>query len=437
MTMEQTIYELVKYLNCVFEVFLFYYFLESLFPVYEEHKKRIWLEIVAAASIIYGVNVLRIPTANLISVFLVYSCLTWLVFRKNLKIMLPYMVFCIILLASTEFIIHYIFYIIKIKYQETAVEGILVLFIQGILRFLIIEMLRKKNSDNWSYSKEVMGYMKYILLLPIATIVFWGGIVYFDYFPIGYGLICLGGLLLVVSNIGGFFIIRKMLEVINSANEAELRTMKTQLEQKHYQRIEEINQEYAQYAHEIKKAARTVQQLAEQGNHREISQVAAQLQKSGAAFSKKIYCSDILLNAILLERQKIAEQQHMDFSVNIQQGTDFKFVDELDRIVLFGNLLDNAMEAASKAENGYIQVDSYMANEALLIFRVENNFKIAPKRKGSEYLSAKKEKGHGYGLKNVKEAAEKYGGFLYLEEESDRFIAVLTLSNMRKEMRSH
>lgn len=432
MKFEQNVYEVVKYLNCIFEVFLFYYFLESLFPVYEERKRYIVLEIAAAASIIYGVNMWGIPSGNLIAFFLIYACLAWLLFHKNLKVVLPYIVLCIVLLAATEFVFHYIYRLTGVVYQEVGIKRSLLLFIQGVFRFLIIEQLRKNDSEVWKKGENIQEYLKWLFLLPIATIILLNGVMYEDRFPLGYGLICLGGTLLIVSNIGGFFIIEKILEVISSVNEAKLIIMKTQLEQKHYQRIEEINQEYAKYTHEVRKVARMVQQLAEQGNQREISRVVSKIQKKGATFSDKVYCSDVLLNAMLLERQKTAEQRHIEFSVQMQPGLDYSFIDEFDRIVLFGNLLDNAIEAASKTEHGYILVDSYMGNGALLIFRVENNFKVLLKKKEFEYLSTKKEKGHGYGLKNVKETAEKYGGILHLEEENSNFIAVLTVSNMKK-----
>ena len=432
MRVEQIIYELIKYLNCVFEVFLYYYFFESLFSLYEERKNYIVTEIIIAASIIYVINIFQIPLGNLLSALLIFVCFSWLLFHKSPRNTLPYIVLFIVIFSLIEFIFHYIYRLTGIDYQEPGIKRVLLLLVQGVFRFLIVEILRKNNGEIWAKGESICDYLKLLFILPIATIILLNGVLYVEHFPLGYGLICLGGILLIVSNIGGFFIVGKILEVINSMNEAKLTIIKTELEKNHYQRIEEINQEYAKYAHEIRKAARTVQQLAEQGENREISQIAVQLQKSGAAFSNKIYCSDVLVNAILLERHKIAEQRNVEFSVQIQPGIDYSFIDELDRIILFGNLFDNAIEAASKTKKGYMRIDIYMGNQTLIICRVENNFTMLPKKKGFEYLSTKKEKGHGYGIKNVKEVAEKYGGILNLEEEQPRFVAVLVLSNMPK-----
>lgn len=59
------------------------------------------------------------------------------------------------------------------------------------------------------------------------------------------------------------------MEVMDNMRQAENTLLKSQLERLHFERIEELNQGYAAYAHEIKKAARTVQQLAEQGKQEE------------------------------------------------------------------------------------------------------------------------------------------------------------------------
>lgn len=104
------------------------------------------------------------------------------------------------------------------------------MLVQGVFRFLIVEILRKNNGEIWAKGESICDYLKLLFILPIATIILLNGVLYVEHFPLGYGLICLGGILLIVSNIGGFFIVGKILEVINSMNEAKLTIIKTELE---------------------------------------------------------------------------------------------------------------------------------------------------------------------------------------------------------------
>lgn len=432
MTFETTIYELLKYLNCIFEMFLFYYFLESLFPVYEDRKMVRAVDVIGIASILYVVNSLEIPTFNLTIAFLSFVCLAWLIFRKSPWAILPYSMLCVIILASLEVIFTYVYRVIGVDRQDPNMKRIIMLLLQGAIRFFIVVMLRKNNSDIWIHGQTVNGYFKYLYVLPMATVILLNGILYFREFPWGYILISVGGFFLILSNIVEFFIIEKIMEVMNNIRGVENALLKSQLERWHFERIEELNQEYATYTHEIRKVARTVEQLAEQGNQKEICKIAKHLQENNNRFFSKVYCADKVINAILLERKKIAEDQKIQFDVEVQVGIDFEFIEETDRIVLLGNLLDNAIEGAAKAKDGYVRVDIYMGNNALLITRIENNHNTKLKKKGNEYMSTKQEKGHGYGLKNVRVCAEKYGGNLYIEEEGGTFLTILIVSNVQK-----
>lgn len=35
---------------------------------------------------------------------------------------------------------------------------------------------------------------------------------------------------------------------------------------------------------------------------------------------------------------------------------------------------------------------------------------------------------HGFGIANVRDIAQKYGGLLYIEQDGERFVAILTIS---------
>ncbi len=313
MTFETTIYELLKYLNCIFEVFLFYYFLESLFPMYEDRKLVRAIDMTMIASVLYAVNGLEIPAFNLTMAFFGFACLAWLIFHKSLRAILPYSMLCVIILASLEVVFVYVYHLIGVDRQEPDMRRIMMLLLQGVIRFFIVVMLRKNNSDVWNHAQAVNGYLKYLYVLPAATVILLNGILYFREFPWGYILISVGGIFLILSNIVEFFIIEKIMEVMDNMRGVENALLKSRLERWHFERIEALNQEYAIYAHEIRKVARTVEQLAEQGNQEEICKIAKHLQENNNWVSSKVYCVDKIINAVLLERKKMAEEQKIQF----------------------------------------------------------------------------------------------------------------------------
>ena len=72
-------------------------------------------------------------------------------------------------------------------------------------------------------------------------------------------------------------------------------------------------------------------------------------------------------------------------------------------------------------------------NGSIVILHIVNNFKRENNKKGNVYLTTKDDKvRHGFGIKNVKELAEKYNGILKITEQENIFSITLTLSNARK-----
>lgn len=84
---------MIMYLNCVFEVFLFYHYLNTWFPFYEEDKKIRILESGIFAALIFGINLVGNFYLNLLCIPLVLTFFSWLLFREKIKVLLFYVFF--------------------------------------------------------------------------------------------------------------------------------------------------------------------------------------------------------------------------------------------------------------------------------------------------------------------------------------------------------
>ena len=91
-----------------------------------------------------------------------------------------------------------------------------------------------------------------------------------------------------------------------------------------------------------------------------------------------------------------------------------------DSSILLGNLLSNAIEAATKTEEGYVSL-RLLIEKNMLALQVKNSYGGVLKRKGDEFLSNKKEKGHGIGLRNVRELVERRQGSFQVDYDEKEF----------------
>lgn len=119
------------------------------------------------------------------------------------------------------------------------------------------------------------------------------------------------------------------------------------------------------------------------------------------------------LDLILTEKSLLCAQNSITFTC-MADGKKLAFMDKTDIYALFGNLVDNAVEAVMKIEKTEERIIelSVKASEKIIAISVKNRFdgEILTGKDGLPVTTKKRDGYHGYGLKSIKFIAEKYGG---------------------------
>lgn len=143
-----------------------------------------------------------------------------------------------------------------------------------------------------------------------------------------------------------------------------------------------------------------------------------------------IYSANPVVNAILKVKSVKAKEKEIPMQVTTLLPQRVS-VDIGDMGVLYGNLLDNAIEAAMavEQEKRYVHVESKF-QEGRLLLSIKNS---KPSGTSSYRQTSKKDKiKHGRGIRSVRKVAEKYGGELLLKDQGEHFEAVLLLNGVAK-----
>ena len=122
----------------------------------------------------------------------------------------------------------------------------------------------------------------------------------------------------------------------------------------------------------------------------------------------------------------------LDRDIRVSLPADLPVVD-VDLCALLGNALDNAREAAVKAEDKKISVRC-RADKGMLMLKVTN---VLTGDERDDLATTKTDKKHhGLGLSGMREIAQRYGGTLETTTDSGCFIllACLPLSGVCKKM---
>lgn len=165
--------------------------------------------------------------------------------------------------------------------------------------------------------------------------------------------------------------------------------------------------------------------ILEKQNSADTKEMAEDLRRKISDYENYVHTGNEFLDIIIRDKAKKAKETETDFSANInfERGS---FIDAMDMSTIFGNALDNALEAQLKIPKNrrMITVKADCVREMLSIV-FENNCVIDGN--GHEKTTKQDQFLHGFGIRNIKKAVEKYEGECSIRKESGRFAMKIIL----------
>lgn len=125
------------------------------------------------------------------------------------------------------------------------------------------------------------------------------------------------------------------------------------------------------------------------------------------------------LDIIIRDKAKAAQEKKIDFNavISFEAGS---FMELLDISTIFGNALDNAIEASEKLPEGQrlVTVKAERVRELLLIMVTNNTL---PETVSTRQTTKADRFAHGFGLPNIRKAVQKYDGQCSTTSEGGEF----------------
>ena len=147
-----------------------------------------------------------------------------------------------------------------------------------------------------------------------------------------------------------------------------------------------------------------------------------ELETSIDEYSTVIECGHPAIDIVLTEKNILCATAGVKFSYMID-GTLFAFLTDREIYSLFGNAMDNALEAAERVADPANRMISLKSNVrgGLAVLQIENTYEGERDLSGDLPLTTKRDSGHGFGLRSIRRIAEKHGGGMALRAEDGIF----------------
>lgn len=264
-------------------------------------------------------------------------------------------------------------------------------------------------------------YSFMLVLIPIGSIYIMNNI-----FMLGYRLhsnraniqSAVTAVILLGVNVLVFYIYIKL------ADDLQLRRMTSVYEQqldlceRHQQERELSILQLRDVRHNMKNNLVSILAYAENGDNEKIIRFVNEIMEEGGIKTSTVTNSgNIVIDSLIGYWYVEAKKVGIDFSVNLNIPMEMPFRGA-DICLILGILLENAVEAAQKAEGKkYIRLHMKYDKNNLLLF-VENNYKgVLIKTKDKRLKSTKTDAGnHGVGLSSVYRIAAKYHGVVTIDD---------------------
>lgn len=198
------------------------------------------------------------------------------------------------------------------------------------------------------------------------------------------------------------------------------------IREEQYRRICESIENSRKQRHDIQHHLLTLEGFLDSCDIQKARDYLKQYAESSARSGIVKFCNNPIINMLVSHYFQAAEELGIEFSVHISIP-DALSVQDIDLSVLLGNLLENAVEAASGAKPVERVISlSMLCSGKMLAVTVDNGFDGNVSQNGGEYLSSKSAH-RGLGLKSLADIAEKYGGGAEFRHDGKMFYSSVML----------
>ena len=358
-----------------------------------------------------------------------FACLAMAgIFEGSIRYKLVLSFFAVILGMITEII-----GMLIVSFSEEIEKDVYVLSVSAIakLTYLVVVkavcLLGRRRRGKF-YSSY---YWWMILFIPVGSIyMVHRNYIWLSQNPAEESLVQMLGYIcvLMVMNVLVLWLYDKLLEL----HEETVRTEQVRIQNacyvNYFQSERQNNELLRKWKHDLKNYLFGILTLLDEGKNDEartrIAGKAEEIRRMDAIH----YSGNVVLDSILNYKLQLVDEQHIRLEYDFQVPDEVK-VDAEDLAVLFGNSLDNALEAVKRVEEDKRRIKMRMYYErGAFVCRIQNAYQTI-RREGERFLSTKTGDGqeHGIGMQSIQSIAEKYHGTVFTEAENGWFTLEIVL----------
>ncbi len=317
---------------------------------------------------------------------------------------------------------------------------ILTQMLASVILFFVVYIWKRQKNYNVSLS-QWMGVLAVSLGCFVSICILTFETVTENEITKGYIAVCV--ILVFINFISYYFYI-----ILAQKNEMEVQS-KLQLKQismyeQWNEEMKNVRKEMISFKHDMNNHFEVLREICDdkkENSEKRIKKIRDYLESLGLEYKSiisNVETGNMALDALIGMKKSYASSKGITLNTEIYIPIDMN-CDNMDMVIILGNLLDNAIEACEKVcnEKSINLIMQYKLNT--LIISIENTYNGDLKKTEKDnkllYLPRTTKKDimhHGIGMQNVKNIVEKYDGDIYWETQGNIFRVEILIYKLEK-----
>jgi len=233
--------------------------------------------------------------------------------------------------------------------------------------------------------------------------------------------VCISTFMFTILSPAIYSLMLEVEEYAKNEQKLEFLKQKEKMQLEYYKMMQNKEEEIRKINHDIKNNLQVIYSLK---NEAEKAKLIEKIDNNLKKYELVKYSKNDIQNIIL--NMKVNEAKTKNIKIDITLKSSLEFMDDLDISNLFSNILDNAIENASKCKSkkinfqiikkmNYIVIKCSNTYDGVLLFDKHNQIKT------------KKDHNHGFGLKIIDSIVKKYEGDKKITIKDNLFILTIML----------
>lgn len=204
-------------------------------------------------------------------------------------------------------------------------------------------------------------------------------------------------------------------------------TRQVAMQKAHYLELTDKIEDTIRMRHDERHHLQTLYSIYEEKDYDRLGRYLSDYALTSVPRAHTVLCKNLIVDSMLRYYEGLCEQEDIRFACAVKLPPELP-VPDVELSILFGNLLENAYEAARQGgvKTPFVSCQARI-REGVFYLLIRNSYVTPVRRKGRRFLSARHE-GYGVGTQSARTVAENFGGSCIFEDKDGVFTVSVMFS---------